>query len=200
MVALLLAASWWLLYHPEYGRDVRTFGSIFAHAMFDELRGAPGTAALARSARFDDGDVAFDYPAVLRARADDDDTDPRGWDFDYGMFSLRLGAPGELDAETYLSLLADTFADGSRIDAEGPMPGRTAVVCGKEQVATRIRVRMMGSWSAMEGFDVPTGDGQTRMLIFDDEEAGSLETQLAHATYARVLGTLRCAAGSAPAD
>lgn len=193
MFTLLLLASWLLVSDPQYGRDVRRMAGVFGHSVFDELRGAPDEAALAQSRHFEEGGIAFDYPAVLRPRLDVGDAGDRSWHFEYGMFTLELSAPGsDIDADAYLGALADVFEGGTRIDAEGPMAGRAAVLCGEERVATRIRIKLIDSWSAMEGFDLPSLDGKPRILLFDDEEVRGAESALARATYVRVLGSLRC--------
>lgn len=200
MVTVAFMLSWWLFTHEDYGADARLFAGLFAHGVVDELRGAPDADDLQASAHFDEAGIAFDYPAVLRRREETSDNGSRTWSFEYGMFSLELYAPTyDSDSATHLGLLADMFDIGGRsVDADAPLPGRQATLCGEDLTATRIRVKLMGDWSQQEGFDLPSPDGlPPRMLIFDDELVRGENSRLAEATYARVLGSLRCSAPKA---
>lgn len=200
IVVLLLALAWLGATHEEYGRDVRLFAGLFAQGMSDELRGTPEAEALEETRRFEQDGIAFDYPAVLRLRLDDAGGGERSWHLEYGMFSVELMLSGTgIDGETYLDAMADLLAGGSSIDAQGPMRGRSAMLCGEQRIATRARVKLLGSWSAMEAFDLPAHAGLSRTLVFDDEEVRGGESRLARATYAHVLGSLRCTASDAGA-
>ena len=196
MVIVALLLSWWLFTHDTWGDEARLFAGLFAHGFVDELRGAPDADDLQASAHFDEAGIAFDYPAVLRRREDVSESGSRTWSFEYGMFSLELYAPTYAsDSATHLGVLADVFDIGGRsIDATAPEPGRQAMLCGESVTATRIGVKLVGDWSRQEGFDLPSPDGLPRMLIFDDELVRGENSPLAEATYARVFGSIRCAA------
>ena len=199
MVTLFLLASWLLFTDADIGPTSRTFSAIFVHGMVDELRGAPSASALEPSAHFDEAGIAFDYPAVLRRRDEVDDDGSRTYSLEYGMFTIELHAPTHgVDSALYLGAIVDVFEGGTRIDAEGPMPGRGALLCGEQRTATRIRLKMMGDWSEMEGFDLPSPDAHPRLLVFDDETLGQGNTPLALAAYERVFATLRCAGTRLP--
>ena len=187
----------WLLLSLLAGRvaqdsDTREMAGVFTHAFVDSLRGPPVANALEETAHFEAAGIAFDYPAVLRLREDFDESG-RTWMFEYGMFSLELFAPSyETDVETHLELIASILAGGRSVDAEGASAGRTATVCGQERSAVRTRIKLLGDWSVQEGFDLPSRDGTPRLLMFDDEPVNGQPSALAMATYARVLGSLRC--------
>lgn len=195
MVSLLFLLAWFAGTHPDWGVEVRRYSGIFLLGMVDELRGPPDADAIAKSRRFEEDGIAFDYPAVLRPRLEEDEQGERTWSFEYGMFTLeyRSSAVG-VRTEDFLGVMVDLFEGGRSIDAEGPMPGRSVTLCGENVEATRIRVKLMGDWSSMEGFDLPgtDADGRVRSLVFDDEEVGGGESRLARETYARVLGSLTC--------
>jgi hypothetical protein len=166
---------------------------VFFDALADELRGAPDAEALAASARFDEDGIGFDHPALLRRRERSDENGARSWKLERGMFTLQLYAPRTpLRAADYLGVLADLLADGERLDAEPPTAGRTAMLCGHALTSTRIRLKMMGDWSEIEGFDLPAPAGQSRMLLFDDEPVDGKPSSVASATRERVLASLRC--------
>lgn len=195
MATIVLLLAWLVATHDEYGSDVRMFAGLFVYGMIDELRGAPAAEDLQATAHFDEAGIAFDYPAVLRKRVENSEFGGRTWALEYGMFTLELYAPAYAkSSEEYLGMLADLLDVGGRsIDAVPPEPGRTATLCGEELVATRIRVKIMGDWSQMEGFDLPSPEGTARLLIFDGELVRGQPSRLAQATYDRVLGSLRCA-------
>lgn len=193
IVLLLLVLAGLSATHEDHGSDVRLFAGIVAHAMFDELRGAPSAAALQETRRFEQDGIAFDHPAVLRVRLDDSADNGRSWNMEYRMFKLELMTSDiGIDGATYLGTMADLLAGGRSLDAQGPMRGRTAMLCGEERTATRIRVKLLGDWSTMEAFDLPPLQGRTRTLVFDDEDVRGGQSALARATYERVLGSLQC--------
>lgn len=194
IIIILLLAYGWAATDARFGADVRMYSSVFVYAMIDEWRGPPDAEDLEATAHFDEAGIAFDYPAVLRRRDETDVAGERTWSFEYGMFSLELHAPQRpLHAEAMLGVLADFLDVGGRsIDAQAPEAGRTVSLCGRETVATRTRVKLMGAWSQYEGFDLPAPDGEARMLLFSDEQTGGAASALAQATYARVFDSLRC--------
>jgi hypothetical protein len=170
-------------------------GRVAWHAFVDELRGPPDAAALQRSARFEHGGVAFDYPAVLRLRTSAGDDGITGWSLEYGQFELEVLAPAvAISVDDYLGTLARMFEGGRRIDAKGPEPGDTRTLCGHSLTSTHIQLKMFGAWSALEGFDLPIGSGQTRLLVFSDELVAGQPSRLARTTRERVLASLQCVA------
>lgn len=168
-------------------------GSIFWHTVWDLLRGEPSEQALARSARFDEAGIAFDYPAVLRRRESIDEDGDRRWSLEYGMFELEMGAyRNDVRVADFLGLLGDMFAGGKRIDSEPLSDGATLTLCGSPVTATRLRLKLAGDWSELDGFDLPAPPGESRMLIFDDEPVAGKPSAIARATWKRVTASLHC--------
>lgn len=168
-------------------------GGIFFHTAWDLLWGEPDAEALAPSRRFAEAGIAFDYPALLRRREETDDDGSRSWSLEHGMFELELSARRDgVTAEDLLGTLGGMFEGGRSLDAEGPMPGRVATLCGQRLTALRLRLKIAGDWSELEGFDLPAPAGESRLLLFDDEPVGDRPSAVARATYERVLGSLRC--------
>jgi hypothetical protein len=167
--------------------------AIMVDTAADLLRGEPDAEELARNLRFEEAGISFDYPAVLRRRESTDADGARRWSLEYGMFELALHAdPERLRSQDYLGVLAESFAGGDRLDAEGPGAGRSALLCGQRLTAVRIRLKIGGDWSELQGFDLPAPSGGARMLVFDDEPVDSRPSAVAAATWERVLGSLRC--------
>ena len=160
----------------------------------DELRGPPSAESLARSAHFDGAGLAFDYPAVLRQRAETDDDGGREWNLEYGMYTLEVYAPKhEIAAADYLGAMQEVFGGGRSIDARALSEGEAVELCGAARTPVTIEVKLMGDWSRLEAFDLPAPAGESRLLIFDDELPTPNGTPLGRATRERVLATLRCA-------
>jgi hypothetical protein len=182
------------------GCERNSSGGIFLHTAWDLLWGEPDAEALAPSRRFDEAGIAFDYPALLRRREETDDDGSRSWSLEHGMFELQLEArPDALSAADLLGTLGGMFEGGRSLDAEGPMPGRVASMCGQRLTALRLRLKIAGDWSELEGFDLPAPAGESRLLLFDDEPVGDRPSAVARATYERVLGSLRCDPAFIPA-
>jgi hypothetical protein len=183
----------WLLLPAVLALTACEGAQIFGNAFWDELRGAPDAEDLVASAHFEGAGIAFDYPAVLHLRGGSDDDGDRSWSLEYGMFELEVRAPYyETTAADSLGVLADLFDGGRSLDAEPPVQGRTLTLCGEEVTSTRIRMKIVGDWSDMEGFDLPAEPGRSRLLIFSDEPVGGEPTPLSRATFERVISTLRC--------
>jgi hypothetical protein len=175
------------------GCDANSGAGIASRTAWDLLRGDPSEEALAQSARFEGGGIAFDYPGVLRLRESTDEDGDRSWSLEHGMFELEVSArKDELRAADFLGVLGDMFAGGRSIDSKPLDAGRTEVLCGHRMTATRLRMKVAGDWSELQGFDLPAPPGEARMLIFDDEPGGANPSAVARATWERVLGSLRC--------
>jgi hypothetical protein len=175
------------------GCDANSGGGIAARTAWDLLRGEPSAEALAETAHFEGAGIAFDYPAVLRLREVTDDDGERSWSFEHGLFELELSERRvPLRAADFLGLLGDMFEGGRRVDAKPLDAGRTETLCGHRLTATRLRLKLAGDWSELQGFDLPAPPGESRLLIFDDEPGGEHPSAVARATWERVLGSLRC--------
>ena len=161
-------------------------------AFVDALRGEPGPKELARTERFSGGGVSFDVPAVLRRQVQGEERS-REWSFSRGSFELELhDVEGRFEVADLLGTLVDAMGGGPRIKAEGPEPGRKVTLCGREVESVRARLQALGDWTVYEGFDLPAPEGRTRWLMFEDEPVKGQPSATARATYAAVLGSLRC--------
>jgi hypothetical protein len=135
------------------GCDANGNGAIAWNTFLDLMRGTPDEAALARSARFDEAGIAFEYPAVLRRRESAHDDGDRSWSFEYGMFELELTARNDtVGAADFLGVLGMMFEGGRRVDAEALAEGRTETLCGQRLTATKLRLKLAGDWSELQGF------------------------------------------------
>lgn len=178
------------------GCDRNGMGSMAWHTFWEVLWGAPDAQALKASTPFAGEGISFDRPAALREREEADDDGSHSWSFEHGMFELQLAAHRvPLRSADYLGLLGDMFEGGRSLDADGPMPGRTERLCGREVTATRLRLKIAGDWSEMQAFDLPAPPGEARLLVFDDEPVGDSPSPVAQATWSRVIGSLRCDPG-----
>jgi hypothetical protein len=162
---------------------------MFWHSAADELRGPPSADALAQTARFEHGGIAFDYPAVMRLREDREDDGDIEWNLEYGMYTASIYAPKfEVTAAGYLGLLASL---GEALDDPKLHP-EPVELCGARREAAVEYVQLIGSPTRLEGFDLPAPPGESRLLLFSDEPVAGEPTALARATRERVLATLRC--------
>lgn len=178
------------------GCDANSGAGISARTAWDLLRGDPSEEALAPSSRFEGAGIAFDYPSVLRLREVVDEDGDRSWSFEHGMFELELSERKvPLRAADFLGLLGGMFEGGRSIDAKPLDAGRTEIICGHTLTAARLRLKLAGDWSELQGFDLPAPEGESRMLVFDDEPGGEHPSAVARATWQRVIGSLRCDPG-----
>lgn len=190
----LLLALWLLVIDATHGQDVRLYGGIFVQAMADELRGAPGDAALAASRRFDAAGLRFDYPAALRLREDSAADGHRTWTLEYGQFTLDVHAADyDLTAVDYLDTLGDVVS-GWRIPIEAvPATARTPALCGAPREMAQLRMKIVGEVSHLDAFDLPAPPGQSRIVVIEDTWRQGRLSPLAQATRDRLFATLRCA-------
>ena len=178
------------------GCDANSSAGIVTRTAWDLLWGDPSAEALAENAHFEGGGIAFDYPAVLRLRKKTDEDGDRSWSFEHGMFELEVSArQDDLRVADFLGLLGEMFAGGRSIDSKPIDAGRTETLCGHRLTATRLRMKMAGDWSELQGFDLPAPAGESRFLIFDDEPGGNHPSAVARATWERVIASLRCDPG-----
>lgn len=170
-------------------------GEIVWNSAVDELRGPPSEVALRQSARFVGGGLSFDYPAVLRLRPDFDPDGDRSWKLEYGMFTLEVRAlRSPLSADDLLGTFESTFAGGDSFHAEARSSGEPIMLCGQPRTPVTLRLRMMGDWSRMTAIDLPAPEGESRMLVFDDELVAGEPSALGQATFDRVTRSLACTA------
>jgi len=168
-------------------------GDMAWNSAMDELRGPPTETELAPGKRFVGAGLRFDYPAVLRLRADFQPDGDRGWALEYGMFSLEVDAPGyEITVEDQFEAFAEFLAGGDSIDARPVQPLPPVTLCGREVVPRSMDVKMFGDWSRRIGYDLPAAPGRSRLLLFDDPLIGGHGTALGQATRERVLASLEC--------
>lgn len=168
-------------------------GAVVWNTIVDLLGGEPDAEALAPRASFRGGGIAFEHPRLLRTTNEKDEDGTRTWSFEHGLFELELYAPThELGAREYLESLGSVF-DGMRsIHVEAVDDGRVATLCGREQRAARLRMRMLGDWSEYQAFDLPAPAGESRLLVFDDEPGGDDPSAVARATWEQVIESLQC--------
>lgn len=166
---------------------------IMWHTFVDVLGGEPDAEELAPRADFEAAGIGFQHPSLLRRSHEQQEDGNRSWSFEHGMFELQLYAPKfALRGEDYLAMLGGIFEGGRTMDAEAPGPGRTETLCGHRITATRLRIKIMGDWSEQQAFDLPAPDGESRLLIFDDEPVDGRPSAVAAATWTAVLDSLRC--------
>jgi hypothetical protein len=168
----------------------RSMFDTLTGAFSDELRGAPSAAALREIARFEQSGVAFDHPALLRVRVDENEYP--SWSLTRGDFELELHAPGSgFDATDYLDALAGAMPADPRPSAELARM-RKVNWCGEEIEAVVRYVSFIGDVHELIGYDLPDGRSGTRFLVFDDLPADGHRSAVDRAAFDALAGSIRC--------
>ena len=176
--------------------DDASLTRTFFGAMFDEMRGPPGAAALAERVRFSQSGVHFDYPKPLRLSVDRDHYTT--WALERGDFELELHVPdSEIHAEDYLDGLVDIIADKDH-PVEGPLQGRSVHWCGQDITGRLYRFDFLGDPRIYEAFELPPTRVGPRFLVFDDIPRSGDWTDTGKATFAAVDASINCDGGKIP--
>jgi hypothetical protein len=169
--------------------EASTSGTFF-NAFFDELRGQPSNSALKALKHFDQGGIAFDYPAVLRARVETDTY--TNWEFTRGDVELELHTPDfDFSANAYLEALADTMTSDKR-PSIGPKAAATVQWCGNSITGVRWRINFFGDWHELHGFDLPSTPNGNRFLVISDIVENGAWSATAQATFDALNASIRC--------
>lgn len=171
---------------------------IFWAAFSDELAGQPSDDDLKAAARFEQAGIAFEHPALLRVRSDDDVETPT-WSLSRGDFELELHAPkGDVSADDYIGLLAEMAGGDDAIDyAEKTHP---VDWCGRRIEATEVSFELFGDVHVFTGFDLPAPEGESRYLVFDDVLIGGQPSKVFTRTLEMMKTSVTCAEKDPPKD
>lgn len=187
-VAAVLCATPPLAVAKDYPAD--SGWSTFWGAFVDEIVGAPGAEAVKPRERFDEGGIAFDYPAVLRVNYDADDSKWRFWRGDF-EFEVHVGAYREDYAERLLDMMGGVLHDSST-----PKPTTESVpalsLCGRDAPGARLRLTFLGDPHEYVAYTLVLNDKDARLFVFDDLLVDGKTSVLREAMLDALKTTLRC--------
>ncbi|WP_257388267.1 hypothetical protein [Tahibacter caeni] len=166
--------------------------STFWGSFVDEVVGAPRAEALQAKARFAEAGIAFDYPAVLRVTYDAEDSRWRLWRGDF-EFEVHAGSYSESHAQTLLEMMGSVLHRGDTPAV--PEAAAALHLCGRDVPGWRVRLHFLGDIHDYLAYDLPLGDGDSRLFLFDDVVRDGKPSATHAAAFDAWRGSLRCTAG-----